>query len=93
MSCLLIIEHYSLFVILYQIALPTVNFVPPKSQPKGRHYSSSHDNDKLKKHRSNGPKDKKQKRPPPIIMYIVGEALTLRKTCYIIINTIVAIHI
>ncbi|XP_065882379.1 LIM domain-binding protein 2-like isoform X2 [Dysidea avara] len=56
----------------------SVDFVPPKNQPKGRHRSSSHSNDKPKKHRSNGPKDKKQRRPPPILMYIVGEALTLR---------------
>ncbi|XP_065882391.1 LIM domain-binding protein 2-like [Dysidea avara] len=53
----------------------SVDFVPPKSRPKGRHWSSNYSNDKLKKHRS---KDKKRRRPPSVLMYIVGEALTLR---------------
>lgn len=56
-----------------------VEFAPPKSRPKHRHWSNGKHDDKLKKHKSNGPKDKKQKRPPPVLMYIVGEALTLHR--------------
>ncbi|XP_065882371.1 LIM domain-binding protein 2-like [Dysidea avara] len=59
-------------------SLPHHSSVDFVAQNKGRHCSSSHSNDKLKKHRSNGPKDKKRRQPPPILMYIVGEALTLR---------------
>jgi len=71
-----------LFVIL-ALALPnyaSVDFILPKNRPnrpKSRHWSSSRHND-MKKHRSKGPKDKKRRRPRPILMYIVGEALTLQ---------------
>jgi len=77
-NCLL-----SIFI-CYPLALPShtssVNFIPPKSRPKNRHWSSSQHNDKLKKHSSNGPKHKRRRRrPPPILMYMVGEALTLQR--------------
>jgi len=76
-SCEYIGNLFSTFI-HYSLALRnhvSVDFFPPKRRPKSKHWLNSQHSDKSRKHRS---KDKKRRRPHPILMHIVGEALTLQ---------------